>query len=127
MSIFTVPITLNDGTDDRIFDYQYQEPGAIIAARYNEPAASSSSESRLRVAHMDIKKTGRKRHLLQSSELVALVDPGANDPASDSIVVNITFEHHPKHDSADIEKRLKIVLAAATLAGFTTSLVQGDI
>lgn len=127
MSLFTTPLTLNDGTGDRIFDYQYQEPGATIAARYNEPAASGSSESRLRAAHMDIKKSGRKRHLLQSSELVALVEPGALDPASDTIVCNVTIEHHPKHAVADIEKRLKLVLAAAGIVGFTLSIVQGDI
>jgi hypothetical protein len=123
MSLFTTPLTLNDGTDDRIFDYQYQEPGNTVAARYNEPASSSTSESRIRTAHSTT-KAGRMRHLIQSSELVATSDA---DLLPQTIIANVTLEHHPLHTSASIEKRLKLVLAAAGISGITVKLVQGNI
>jgi len=124
---FTVPLVISDGSGNRTFNFQMQEPGLSPIGRYNEPASTASAESRLRVAHYDVSRNGRKRHLIQSSEIVVLVNPGEGDPADDVIIANITIEHHPKHSEAAVEKRLKLALAAAGIAGTTASLMQGNV
>lgn len=123
--LFTVPITLNDGTTNRSFDWLRQEPSQL-AGLYREPAATAVSASRIRTSHMT-EKSGRERHLLQSSENIALVDPGDNDPTMDSVIINISIAHHPKHAAADVEKRLKLALAAASISGFTADIMAQEI
>lgn len=125
MPLFTTPATFNDGADDRIFDFQRQQLNAIGGV-YNEPAASPMAQSELMTLHTTA-KSKKERHLLQSSEMVALVEPGEGDPSTDSIVVNITVAHHRKHAAADVEKRLKILLAAAGLSGFTAKFMARNI
>jgi uncharacterized Ntn-hydrolase superfamily protein len=126
MSLFTSPVTLSDGTGSRIFTYQLQEPGNIIAGRWNEPAALAAANSVLRVLQ-STQKNGFKRHMLQSAETIALTDPGVSDPASADVVINITISHHPKHAVADVEKRVLLLKNAISIAGFTNAIMQGNI
>lgn len=126
MSLFTTPLTINDGTADRIFDWQYQEPGSALVGRYYEPAASASAESMVRVAHTE-SKSGIKRHLIQRSEECSLVDPSDDEPAAAPITVNITVNHNPKHADADIEKQVLLAKAMLSIAGITASVTAGNI
>jgi len=125
MSIFTTPLTLNDGTGDRIFNFQYQEPGVLVG-RYIETAALASAVSLLRVSHTTA-KSGTKRHLLQRVETCALVSPSESEPSEAPITVNITVNHHPKALAADVEEQLNIALAAAGITGFTAVFMAGNI
>jgi len=125
MGLFTTPLVINDGTDDRTFDWLRQIPGEI-GGLYTEPAATASAVSRLKTGH-STQKNGRERHLLQRSEQVALTNPGDNDPALDPIVVNITVQHHPKHALADVEKQVIIAIGAASETGFTAASMRGEI
>lgn len=126
MSLLTTPLVVNDGTADRTFNWLYQVPGDSLGGNYNEPAASAARKSELRSLHMTA-KSGQERHMLQSSEIVALVEPGSNDPASDAIIINLTVSHNPKHASADVEKRVKILLASAGTVGFVARLMARNI
>jgi len=126
MGLITVPKTLNDGTDDRIFDFQYQEPGSVVIGRYNEPAGSASARSLIRIMHTTA-KSGRERHLSQKTEICDLVDPAGSDPTADAIVCNITVEHHPKHSVDDIIKQVKMNLALVGTADFVASFVRGNV
>lgn len=125
MALFTVPLALSDGTDTRTFGFLRQVPNQI-SGLYDETAASAMAQSRLMSAHTT-EKSNRERHLLQSSEVIDLVDPGDGDPTSAAVVVNITVSHHKKHNVTDIEKRLKIALAAAGISGFTAKFIRGEI
>lgn len=126
MSLITTPLTVSDGTVDRIFDLQYQLPGAQLGAQYCEPTALPALESKLMSLHGQT-KNGRVRHMLQSSELMPLVNPGPTEPIDDGVVINLTVSHHPKHAVADVEKRIKILLNTAAVAGFTLKLVSKNI
>jgi hypothetical protein len=126
MSLFTTPLVINDGTDDRTFNWSHQIPGNVLGGLYVETAASPMVRSQLKTLHTTA-KSGQERHLIQSRETVDLVDPGADDPAADDIIVNITVAHHPRHNSADVEKRLLLALAAAGATGITAKLIATDI
>lgn len=123
--LLNVPITCNDGTDDRIFNWLMQSPGET-AGLYKETAADPSAVSQLKSAHA-LQKDKRKRHLFQSSEIIALVNPDTDGPTDDLVQVNLTIVHNKKHAVADIEKRVKILLAAAGVAGFTLAITSGEI
>lgn len=123
--LLTVPLTINDGTSDRIFDWNYQALN-VLGGVYNEPAADPMKLSQMSTLHTT-SKGGKKRHMLQSSEMVDLTDPGEGDPSADSVVVNITVAHHPRHAAADVEKRVNLALAAAGVAGFTAKFMANSI
>lgn len=126
MGLFTTPLVINDGTADRTFDFLYQTPGDLLGSVYNEPAGSSINQSKLSAQHTTA-KSGRERHMLQSSEEVDLVNPGADDPSIDSIVINLSVAHHPLHAATDVEKRVLLLLAAAGITGITAKLMQKSI
>lgn len=123
--LFTTPLTLNDGVADRIFNWLRQVPGEI-AGLYKETAATAISESQLKTAH-SVQKNLKKRHMLQKTEVVDLVNPGDSDPSNDAIVVTITVVHNSKHSDAEIEKQVKLLTAAASTVGFSAAFVSGEI
>lgn len=123
--LLTTPLIINDGTDDRTFDWFRQVPGEV-AGLYIEPAATAQSISQLKSAHMT-QKNKSKRHSLQSSETVALVSPDLDGPTEAPIVVTISVMHDPKHAEADVEKRLKLLTASVAAVGFTAALMRGEI
>lgn len=126
MSLFTVPLSLNDGATDRIFNWLRQIPNRV-AGLYHEPLSTALSESRFEVAHQAPDKSGRERHLLKSHERCALLNPGVKDPANDIIDINLTCVFNPKADPADIEKRFKLLLAAASTSGFIAGFTRGEL
>jgi hypothetical protein len=123
--LISVPLTVSDGVGDRIFDWFRQVPGEV-AGLYIEPAATAQSMSQLKSAHL-IQKNKSLRHSLQSSETVALVNPDTDGPTDGPIVVTVSVMHDSKHSEAEVEKRVKILLATASVAGFTAAIMRGEI
>lgn len=122
MGLFTDPIVLNDGTNDRTFTFRnpIMESGST-GSNYVEEAASAASESVIIVKNSRSNK-GSRRHLLQRSEMVQLTDDATD--GIKPIIVNITISHYPSHTEANIEKQLKLALAAAGMTGFVGKVVR---
>jgi hypothetical protein len=128
MSIFaTDPVSLDDAVPtSRSFGFQYQEPGSQVAGRYNEPAAANSAESMFRAAHTTL-KDGRKRHLLQRSEVCELTATDANGKTSDSITVTTTVTHNTLADEADIDNQVTLNANALAASGVLGKWLDGSI
>jgi hypothetical protein len=65
MGLLSNPVTLNDGTDDRIFSFRSQRPdNRSVVGDYIEDAAASAANSLITVKH-DLRATTAPRALLQ--------------------------------------------------------------
>jgi hypothetical protein len=122
MGLFTDPMTLNDGTDSRIFNFRAQnlsEPGSTIG-EYIEPAASAAVDSILSVKHSET-KGGRKRHLLQRAANISINDA---DDTLEPLVVNLTVSRSAGHTDAQVQAEINLTLDAATETGFVAGFCR---
>lgn len=128
MSLFTVPLVINDGSADRTFNWLRQVPNEV-AGLYNEPAAPASSVSRLKSQHTTIGKTGIKRHLVQRTEVCELPLLGTETIArTAAITVNLTVTHHPEAVASDVDQQVQLLIdAVASNVNFTQVLMDEGI
>lgn len=126
MGLFTNPMTLVDAdVANRTFEFRAQinEPGAEVG-EYIEPSAEVASDSKLVVKH-SATKAGKKRHLLQRSEVFDLsADP---TDGNDSVVVNLTISHNRLATEAQVQNQLTLILDAATETGFLSKLMRDQL
>lgn len=121
MGLFSDPLVINDGTDDRTFNYRVgSSNGDETVGEYIEPAASAATQSKLTVKH-GTTKTGRKRHLLQRSEYITINDA---DATLEPLVVNISVSRSGGHTDAQVAKAISLATDAAGEAGFVAGFVR---
>lgn len=121
MGLFTDPLTINDGSADRIYNYRAQlvEPGSIVG-EYIEPAAISAADSVLVVKHSTA-KNGRKRHLLQVSNALTINN---TDGTLEPLIVNITISRNDGHTDEQVTKLVKLATAAINIAGTVSGILR---
>jgi hypothetical protein len=118
MGIFTNPVVLNDGTDDRTFSYRRQLAEInIIGSDYVEAAADPAAKSLLSVKHDA--RSSVPRHLFQRSVYkIPAADP---DGVLRRITVNVTITAHELFSEAEIQPELNIARAGAGVTNFVKS------
>lgn len=122
--LFTTPLVLNDGTVDHTYDWMYQQPSQMQGV-YGDLSADPTLEEQIRSSHLT-QRNGRKRHTVSFSGQVALTSPGDGDPSSDPIIISVSVVHHPKHNAADVSKR--IAMATDLVAGLSADkLCRGEL
>lgn len=124
MALFTSPLVLNDGTENRTFSFRSQKPDKkAIVGDYIEDAAAIAAESLLVVKH-DLSGSV-PRHLLQSTELA--VPASATDGVRKKITVNITVTAHPDFTPAEVGKRFSLLTDAIAETGFLTGFMSSKL
>lgn len=127
MGLFSNPMTLVDAAiANRVFEFRAQinEPGSEVG-EYIEPAASVASDSKLLVKHTTAKNSGKKRHLIQRSEVFDLT----SDPTdgNDSVVVNLTITHNRLATLSQVQNQLTLVVDAVSEANFLSKLMRNQL
>lgn len=121
MSLFTNPVTLNNGAD-HVFNFQAQLPDAkSIIGVWVEPAAPLADESKL-VTKYNTKSPTVSRRLLQRSVKRNTVTRGMRP-----ITINLTVAHDPEHTQAQIEPEILLLKDALQEAGFVVNFLNGFI
>lgn len=126
MSVFTPPITINDGTADSTFSFRYQVPdktGKLVIGEYFEPAAPMANQSKLLVRHDLSKLKTSKRSMISFGEQILVSDLIGRKP----IVFTGTILYHPEHDLAHVKRVLNIGLNALKEPGAIDAFLQGQI
>lgn len=120
MSLFTNPVTLNNGSA-RVFNFRAQLPHAKqIIGEWIESGVATISAYFIRVKH-DVTAT-RARRLVGVTVNKAILD-GSLKP----ITANFTLTHHPEHTTAMCDEVLLMQKAILSVASVSTPLVQGQI
>lgn len=119
MSLFTSPVTLNNGTD-HVFQFRAQlmDKKAVVG-EWVEPAADLASESRIIVKHDSSSATVRRR-LLQRKVNRATTNRGLRP-----ITVNLTVAYDVEHTSAQVDAEILLVKDALAEAGFVVNFLNG--
>lgn len=123
MGLFSNPLSLVDADSaTRTFEFRAQinEPGSEVG-EYIEPSAAVAADSKLIVKHSST-KAGKRRHLLQRSEVFDLT--GDPTDGNDSIVVNLTITHNALATEEDVQNQLTLVIDAATETDFLSKLMR---
>lgn len=124
MSLFTTPMTLNDGVADRIFSFLRQEPDSnVIVAKYIEDAAAVADESQLVVRH-DERKTV-KRHLLQRR--IYMVPAASVDGEPELVTINFTVNAPGSFTVAELLPEFVLTKDALNETDFLANLLAGKI
>jgi hypothetical protein len=123
MSLFTSPVTLNDGSADHIYNYRGQISlnTKSLVGEWIEPAADMSAQSRIFIKH-DEGSSSLTRRLFQVSILKPIADGTLK-----RITVNHTINHHPEHSEADIESAIALSTAGQGQANYATNMLDGYI
>lgn len=120
MPLFTDPIVLNDGSNDRSFTFRAQlNDSKQIIGEWIEPAANLSEQSSFFVKHDESKPTVHRR-LFQRSAYLPVTDGSLK-----RCTVNVTITHHPEHSLADITKQVKLTQDGMAEATFINNFLQG--
>lgn len=124
MSLFTDPVTLNDGTDDHIYSKRNDITG-MKAGSYGslwiEAAAAQAVAMFLTTKH-DESSASVRRRLLQCKYNATIVDGVTYKP----ITHNYSVAHHPEHTDAQILVGQGVIKAALAIAGFNASFNDGQ-
>jgi len=124
MSLFASPVTLNDGTDDHIFNTR-NELTNLKSGQFGrvwiESAAAASVASLITVKH-DESSSSLRRRLLQYKYNALIADGVTLKP----ITTNLSVVGHPEHTDAQIEVALMIIKAALGVAGFAAAFNEGQ-
>jgi len=123
MSLFTDPVTLNDGTDDHIFAKRNDLTGmktGSYGSLWIESAAAQAVSSKMTVKHDESSATVRRR-LLQYKYNALIADGVTYKP----ITINVSSAGHPEHTDAQFTVALGIVRAALAKAGFDAAFNDG--
>lgn len=124
MGLLSNPLTVNDGTDDRIFSFRSQRPdNRSVVGDYIEDAAEASAASLITVKH-DLRTTAVNRALLQRTIKVA---PAAGDGTLYQITQNYTIVASPLFTTAELTGEFTLFLdilgEASLLAGLRSKKI----
>jgi hypothetical protein len=123
MSLFSDPITLNDGSADHIFAKRNDLTG-MKAGSYGslwiESAAAQAVSSKMTVKHDESSATVRRR-LLQYKYNATIADDETYKP----ITVNLSLANHPEHTDAQVTVALGVIRDALAEAGFDAAFNDG--
>jgi hypothetical protein len=123
MSLYTDPITLNDGTDDHIMAKRNDITGlktGSYGSKWIESAAALAVASEMNVKHDESSSTVRRR-LLQYKYNALITDGVTYKP----ITANVSLAHHPEHTDAQLTVALGVIRAALAVVGFDAKFVDG--
>lgn len=118
MGLFNALI-FNNGVAHTFVDRGQLPDSKAIVREYIEPAAPTSSASKITVKH-DIASKTVKRSLLQRKVLIA-----GSDGILYPITVNFTTTYNPKHAAADVILEQKLLAAAIADTTFHANFVNG--
>jgi uncharacterized protein YfdQ (DUF2303 family) len=123
LGLFANPVTLTDGTDDRIF--AYRGPLTDVKVRggdYIESAAAISAKSLLTVKN-DI-RTSVIRNLLQRT---IRLHPAADTETDDlyPVTINFTLVAHELFTETELQPEVNVLLDALTEANVIKSMRSG--
>lgn len=124
MGLFSNPMTVNDGSGDRVFQFRSQRPdNRSVIGDYIETAAESSANSLITVKH-DLRATAVNRALIQRVYKVA---PAAGDGTLYQITQNYTLVASPLFTSTELIPEfslfLDILSESGVLAGLRNKLI----
>lgn len=118
--LFSNPVVLNDGTNDRTFTFRAQlNEAKSTVGEWIEPAATLRAESKVVVKHDSSQKSVRRRllkHTIYSAVAADVYKP---------INVNFTIAYDPAHAESDLVKAAKIVGDALAEATFLQNFLRG--
>lgn len=120
--IFSNPVVLNDGTNDRTFTFRAQitdKTGKSVVGEWIEPAAPISNDPKITIRH-DVSSTKVRRRNLRVSTL-GLID----ETTRKMITVNVSIAYDPAHSEADLKKIFLLAIDAASEATFFPNWVRG--
>lgn len=118
--LFSNPVVLNDGTNDRSFTFRAQlNEAKSTVGEWIEPAATLRAEPKIVVKHDASQKNVRRRLLKHT--LNCLVATDVYKP----INVNFSIAYDPAHAEADLIKAAKIVGDAMSEATFLQNFLRG--
>lgn len=125
MSLFTNPITINDGTADHIFNFNVQMPAKPmqVVGKWVEPASAAQIARAIYVKHSRAVKNVLKS-LVSFTEKAEV---GTGTGVYEGITVNITVAANDGHTEAQVQKVLNMALAGAAKANFLRNLRVGEI
>ena len=125
MSLFTNPITINDGTADHIFNFNVQMPAKPnqVVGKWVEPAAASIVARSIFVKH----NRAIKNVLKSLVSFTEKAEVGTGTGVYEGITVNITVAANNGHTEAQVQKVLNLAMAAAAKANFLRNLRVGEI
>jgi hypothetical protein len=119
MGLFSNPMTINDGTGDRIFSFRSQRPdNRSVIGDYIEDAAASAANSLITVKH-DLRATTAYRALIQRVYKLA---PAAGDGTLYQITQNYTLVASPLFTTAEITPEFTLFLDALSETGVLAGL-----
>lgn len=123
MSIFTSPVTLNNGSD-HIFSFRGQKlDGAALATDWVELAAMALDSRYFRKSDRQPKKT---RH--REMEGFTILAPVNGDSTKlEPIIVTQAVTFSPGHAQTDVVKALLMNKAAQNVANHQLALYQGEV
>lgn len=123
MSVFTSPVTINNGAD-HIFSFRSQVPtnnAKSVAGEWIEGAAPIADESKLTVKHDASSPTVRRRLLSRKVNRTTVTR------GSRPITVNISVAYDVEHTQAQIEDEIKLIDTAIGIANFRANFIAGHI
>lgn len=120
MSLFTNPVTLNDGTARSFELIGTYTDGTSLCGDYIETAAAAALESKILVRQH--KKTGKRSANMLASQVCATSD-GRNVP----ITASFTLRFDPKHAQADVEMMSKRIAAGMAATNFHVGMAIGRV
>jgi hypothetical protein len=124
MSLFTDPVTLNDGSADHIFNTRNQITGlksGQFGRVWIESAAAAAVASLFTVKHDESSATLRRR-LIQYKYNALIADGVTYKP----ITGNYSVINHPEHTDAQIAVVCGVIEAALAVAGFAAAFNEGQ-
>jgi hypothetical protein len=124
MSLFTDPVTLNDGSSDHIFNTRNQITGlksGQFGRVWIESAAAAAVASLVTVKHDESSATLRRR-LVQYKYNATITDGVTYKP----ITANFSVIAHPEHTDAQVTVACGVIEAALAVAGFAAAFNEGQ-
>jgi len=124
MSLFTDPLVVNDGTDDRTFKPRgpVEQGGIIVGYDYIEPAKSSKVDSRIVVKHT-LDKSGLQRDFIQVRSNQTLPEEYQTATLTESpCFVNFSMGAYPGITDAVIQAHVTLLIDVMTEANFVQYL-----
>jgi hypothetical protein len=124
MSLFTSPVTLNDGSADHIFNSRNEITGlktGQFGRLWIESAAAAAIASFLTVKH-DESAAAVRRRLLQYKYNALIADGVTYKP----ITINVSAINHPEHTDAQLEVAFGVIKAGLAVVGFTAAFNEGQ-
>lgn len=119
MGLLTSPTVVNDGTNDRTFNFRSQLPSTTsIIGEYYEPAAVDDNSI------IQVKHNLGNGNVRRSAVITSIDAPIDADGNTDVIVVTTSVRYHKKHARTDLVKALNVSNKVMGAAGVPANLID---